>query len=208
MRLRALRSFLLPILFAIALTPAPAYAQSPRDAELDALYSRISALYRAGKYDEAVPLAEQYVATAKMRYGENAPLYAVGLSWLSRLHQRIQLSELEDLNKLAQLLQANRLAEAEPLLRRDLAIHERSFGPDHPFVADGLNKLAEALRAANRHSEAEPLLRRALAIDEKAFGPGHPKVARDLNNLAQALQAMNRSSEAEPLMRRALTIGK
>ena len=38
-----------------------------------------------------------------------------------------------DLNNLAQLLQAtNRLAEAEPLMRRALAIDEQSYGKDHP----------------------------------------------------------------------------
>ena len=41
-----------------------------------------------------------------------------------------------DLNNLAQLLQAtNRLAEAEPLMRRALAIDEAAYGPDHPDVA-------------------------------------------------------------------------
>ena len=40
------------------------------------------------------------------------------------------------LNNLADLLQAtNRLAEAEPLMRRALAIDETSYGPDHPNVA-------------------------------------------------------------------------
>jgi len=38
------------------------------------------------------------------------------------------------------LLQAtNRLAEAEPLMRRALVIGEASFGPDHPTVAIYLN---------------------------------------------------------------------
>ena len=51
------------------------------------------------------------------------------------------------LNNLAQLLQAtNRLAEAEPLMRRALAIDEKSFGPDHPNVAIGLNNLAGCCR--------------------------------------------------------------
>ena len=51
------------------------------------------------------------------------------------------------LNNLAGLLQAtNRLAEAEPLLRRALAIDEKSFGPDHPKVAVRLNNLALLLR--------------------------------------------------------------
>ena len=80
-----------------------------------------------------------------------------------------------DLNNLAQLLQAtNRLAEAEPLMRRALAIDEQSFGPDHPNVASGLNNLAQLLQATNRLAEAEPLMRRALAIDEKSYGPEHP----------------------------------
>ena len=40
------------------------------------------------------------------------------------------------LNNLASLLQAtNRLGEAEPLMRRALAIDEASYGPDHPNVA-------------------------------------------------------------------------
>ena len=41
-----------------------------------------------------------------------------------------------DLNNLAPLLQAtNRLEEAEPLMRRALAIDEKSYGPEHPNVA-------------------------------------------------------------------------
>ena len=89
------------------------------------------------------------------------------------------------LNNLAQLLQAtNRLAEAEPLMRRALAIDEKSYGPDHPNVATDLNNLAQLLQATNRLAEAEPLMRRALAIDEKSYGPEHPNVAIGLNNLA------------------------
>ena len=59
MRLRALRLFLLPILFAIALTPPPAFAQSPSDAELKSMSSRVAELYQAGKYGDAIPLVEQ-----------------------------------------------------------------------------------------------------------------------------------------------------
>ncbi|MGB2680981.1 MAG: tetratricopeptide repeat protein, partial [Candidatus Competibacter sp.] len=81
-------------------------------------------------------------------------------------------------NNLAQLLQAtNRLAEAEPLMRRALAIDEHSFGSEHPNVAACLNNLAQLLQATNRLAEAEPLMRRALAIDEHSFGSEHPKVA-------------------------------
>src|SRR5271165_2066441 len=111
------------------------------------------------------------------------------------------------LSNLAQLLQAtNRLAEAEPLMRRALEIDEKSYGPQHPRVAIDLNNLADLLKDTNRLREAEPLMRRALAIDEASFGSDHPNVAIDLNNLALLLQATNRLGEAEPLMRRALAI--
>jgi tetratricopeptide (TPR) repeat protein len=99
-----------------------------------------------------------------------------------------------------------KFADAEPLMRRALAIDEASFGPDHPRVARDLNNLAQLLQATNRLSDAEPLYRRALAVDEANFRSDHPNVANDLNNLAQLLQATNRLSDAEPLMRRNLEI--
>ena len=106
-----------------------------------------------------------------------------------------------------QLLQdTNRLAEAEPLMRRALAIDEKSYGNDHPDVAVRLNNLAQLLKATNRLAEAEPLMRRALRISEQSFGLDHPTVATRLNNLGQLLQATVRPAEAEPLMRRAVEI--
>ena len=104
------------------------------------------------------------------------------------------------------LLQKAQHAEAEPLMRRALAIDEASFGDNHPNVARDLNTLAQLLQATNRLADAEPLMRRALAIDEARFGADHPEVATDLNTLAQLLQATNRLAEAAPLMRRALAI--
>src|SRR5436190_7906347 len=79
------------------------------------------------------------------------------------------------------------LSEAEPLLRRALAIDE-SLGPDHPDVARDRNNLALLLQNTHRPEEAEWQMRRALAIDEKSLGAKHPNVARDLDNLALLLQ--------------------
>ena len=111
------------------------------------------------------------------------------------------------LSDLGVLLWAKGLySEAEPLMRRALALDETAFGNEHPNVAVRLKNLAALLKATNRLGEAEPLMRRALAIDEAASGKDHPDVAIDLNNLAQLLQDTNRLEEAEPLMRRALAI--
>jgi len=97
-------------------------------------------------------------------------------------------------------------AQAEPLMRRALAIDEASYGQQHPSVAARLNNLAQLLQVTNRLAEAEPLMRRALAIDEASYGEQHPEVAIDLSNLSVLLQATDRLEEAEPLMRRALVI--
>jgi tetratricopeptide (TPR) repeat protein/DNA-binding MarR family transcriptional regulator len=111
------------------------------------------------------------------------------------------------LNDFAQLFKAtNRLAEAEALMRRVLAITETSFGVEHPNVAKYLNNLVLLLQDTNRLSEAEPLMRRALAIGEANFGSEHQNVATYLNNLGMLFKASNRLAEAEPLMRRALAI--
>jgi len=101
-----------------------------------------------------------------------------------------------------------KFAEAEPLMRRELASDEASYGPDHPTVATDLNDLAKLLEATNRLAEAEPLMRRALAIYEKSVGLDRPSVATALNNLAALLKATNRLAEAEPLFRRALAIAE
>jgi tetratricopeptide (TPR) repeat protein len=103
-------------------------------------------------------------------------------------------------------------AEAEPLMRRALAIDENAYGPDHPHVAIRLNNLAGLLQATNHlaeAAEAEPLMRRALVIAEAAYGPVHPDVATALNNLAGLLLVTHHpaeAAEAEHLVRRALAI--
>lgn len=111
------------------------------------------------------------------------------------------------LNDYAQILQpANRMADAELLMRRSLELGEKLYGPEHPNVGILLNNLATLLQETNRMEEAEPLMQRALESDEKNLGANHPNVAIRLNNLAQLLQSTNRLVEAESLMRRALAI--
>jgi hypothetical protein len=104
------------------------------------------------------------------------------------------------LNNLAQLLQAtNRLDEAEPLMRRALAIDEASLGKDHPNVARDVNNLACLLLDTNRLSEAEPLMRRHLAIFlafERDGGNAHPDCDAAISNFRGLLAAMGRN-EAE-----------
>ncbi len=64
--------------------------------------------------------------------------------------------------------------DAEPLLRRALAIDETTYGSEHPKVANDLNNLSALLHTTNRFAEAEPLIRKALEIGEARYDSDPP----------------------------------
>ena len=149
------------------------------------------------------------LVAARRRTGSPRPSRYTGGRWkfgekaLGSEHLQVAAG----LSNLALLLQAtNRPGEAEPLMRRALAIDEKATAPTIPMSPDDLNNLAGLLQATNRLEEAEPLMRRVVQIVEKTLGPDHPHLAIRLNNLAGLLKATNRLAEAEPLYRRALEI--
>ena len=69
MCLRILRTFLLPVLFAIALSPPSTFAQAPGDGEIAALKQHGFELFQAGKYADALPVAKRYAELIEGRYG-------------------------------------------------------------------------------------------------------------------------------------------
>jgi hypothetical protein len=58
-------------------------------------------------------------------------------------------------------------AEAEPLLKRSLAIVEKSLGTDHPYVAIVLGNMAVFYRKTGKENEAQSLEERAQSIRSK-----------------------------------------
>jgi CHAT domain-containing protein/tetratricopeptide (TPR) repeat protein len=212
-------------------------SNSPREAraqganELASLSTQVSQLYSQGKFAEAAPIAERYVALARQKHGDNHTEYAASIAWLAYVYQaQGRYAEAEplykraltidekalgpehpavatDLNNLAALYQAqSRYAEVEPLYKRSLAIREKALRPDHLDVAQSLNNLAALYRAQGRYVEAELLYKRFLAIVERALGPEHPHIATAHNNLATLYEDWGRYAEAEPLYERALAI--
>ncbi|GLH80816.1 hypothetical protein SSBR45G_57250 [Bradyrhizobium sp. SSBR45G] len=198
-------------------------------ADLAAESGRIIALSRAGKYREALPLAQAMVASLEAtsnkrdlaaaltnlgqalaslgRDAEAEPNYkrAVALYETALGLDSVEIAPA--LNNLAALYQRQqRYAEAEPLFARALAIRERALGAAHPDVGQALNNLATLYERQDRHGDAEPLFRRALAIYRKAAGPDSAPVATLLNNLGQLTKSDGRYGEAEPLIRQSLAI--
>jgi tetratricopeptide (TPR) repeat protein len=202
-----------------------------RSSAADELIKRVIELYQAGRYAEAIPLAQQALAIREKALGPDHPDVAQSLNNLALLYlQQGRYAEAEPLLKRALAIREKalgpdhpdvavslinlaglydnqgRYAEAEPLLKRALPILEKVLGPDDPAVATMVNNLALLYEDQGRYAEAEPLLKRALAINEKALGPDHPDVATALNNLAGLYEDQGRYAEAEPLLKRELTI--
>ncbi len=101
------------------------------------------------------------------------------------------------LNNLAEIYQIqNKYAEAEPIIKRSLAIAEKTFGPSHPNVAANLNNLANNYRIRGMYAEAEPLYKRVLDIWEKTLEQDNPLVLFALENYANILQKVGRDTEA------------
>jgi tetratricopeptide (TPR) repeat protein len=78
------------------------------------------------------------------------------------------LAEATRLNQEAfALYRAGKYTQAEPLLRRALAIREKALGPEHPDVATSLENYAALLRKTNRATGAEAMEDRAKVIRTK-----------------------------------------
>ena len=84
-------------------------------------------------------------------------------------------------------------AEAEPLMKRALAIDEASYGAEHPNVARDLNNLAQLLKDTNRLAEAEPLMKRALNLSLSSLGNEHPNTRTVMENYVILLQIMGKA---------------
>lgn len=104
------------------------------------------------------------------------------------------------------LKQTDRASEAEPLLRRALAIATSQLGPDHPQTAACQCQLGEFLGSRGSLEEALSLLHPAAASAERLYGADSVETGVALNHLALGLRRAERFAEAEPLYRRSLAI--
>lgn len=153
-------------------------------------------LYRAGRYQEAIPLAERVLAIMERALDSDHPNVATSLNNLAGLYQAM-----------------GAYGQVEPLYQRALAIEERVLGPNHPDVAISLNNLALLYQVMGAYGQAEPFHQRALAIRERtlailehALPPDHPDVATSLASLATLYRVMGAYGQAEFLLKRTLAL--
>ncbi len=107
------------------------------------------------------------------------------------------------LNKLGMTVASRgRLDEAEEILMRSLALHEKLWGKSDLRVAKVLHNLAGIAYFRERTEDAERLLRRALAIRQAQLPDDHPDLVGSREVLALLLQDRGRTAEAEKILTR------
>jgi len=105
-----------------------------------------------------------------------------------------------------ELRSRNRDREAEPLLRRALAILQAAPESDPRATIDVLNMLGNLVEGRRQLDEAEKLIRAAMALAEEKFGPESAQLATSCTYLADVLWNKKNLREAGLLFRRAITI--
>lgn len=110
------------------------------------------------------------------------------------------------LNNLGEIYHAQgKLAQAEPLFLRAVAVATKAFGSEHPNSAMPLHNVGALYYNQGRHEEAELYFQQALRALRTM--PDSPDVAIFLRNYARLLRALSRDDEAARLEEQALTVG-
>lgn len=148
-------------------------------------------LYKAGRYKEAIAIAERSLQLREKACGPEHRDIATGLNNLAALYQ--QLGALD---------------KALPLYERAFHIFEKTLGPNHPKTATSISNLALLHKAMGAYDRALALQQQAFNIREKVLGWDHPDTASSLNSLAGIYEDMGAYEQALSLYQQALQIGE
>ena len=153
--------------------------------------NKLATLYAdTHQYPQAEHEMARVLPVYEKHLGPQHPLYAMALN-----------------NMFTILYQLHRTSEAEPYLRRALAVGERAF-PDSLNMARLWQGLAALEVSRENNKEAARLLEKVIATEERLLGPQHPELAQALENYAGVLRHLHQKNEARNAHNRALLIQK
>ena len=159
--------------------------------ETKAMNEKALGLIKAGKYEEALPMAQRSLEMREKALGPEHPGVGGSLMLLAMAHDGMSQWYM-----------------ALPLYQRAVKIREKALGPEDPQTAASLSRLARCYQLLGYFDKALPLTQQALKIREKALGPEHPDTAVDLARLAYLYGQMGAHAQALPLAQRALRISE
>ena len=96
----------------------------------------------------------------------------------------------------------DRVAFAQPMLERSLAIREKAIGPYHPEISANLLNLSSLFFAKRDFAKALDFSKRALNMDEKIFPPEHPRLQSSAQATATVLEALWQTADAIALRKK------
>lgn len=162
-------------------------AQSPDLAEAELLTREIVQLYKAGKFDEALPKAERALALREKALGPDSAEVGRSLSNLATI-----------------LMQLEKYDRALDAYQRALTILESKLGPDDPLTNQTREDLANVYYKKGDYKKAQALFEAALASREKSLGPEHELVTRTLVDLAYVYMSLGDRPKRDATFRRLL----
>jgi tetratricopeptide (TPR) repeat protein len=155
--------------------------------------TKLAQLQEAGQFPEALKVAEALAELRAKRQGADhsqavdARLVADAIRRVlnAKPEERKSYSTVFAIKREVEALNAKgRYREAQPFLERDLSIHRKVLGEEHPLTAMCYNEVARNLYARGKYAEAAEVDSKALTIRRKVLGEDHPDTATSYNNVA------------------------
>jgi tetratricopeptide (TPR) repeat protein len=140
---------LLKILLIVVLVTSFGLVSTAQEELYNKLNSRLAALYKQDKLEEAIKVAEEAVQVAIKTYGEKHPYVSASLNNLALLN-----------------INEGRYEKAEELYERSLKIAEELLGKDHPQLAGILENMVRCNEKLGQIDKAERLQARLENIKE------------------------------------------
>jgi tetratricopeptide (TPR) repeat protein len=103
---------------------------------------------------------------------------------------------LKDRDEASHLSEQGKFNEAKEAWRKQIALYDRTMGPDYAYTATSYWALGNITRQQGRLEESGVYYEQALGIMEKAHGPNHIDVATALDLLADVYTDDHRSTSA------------
>lgn len=174
-------------------SPGPAVSQdrSPPDskAALEAVTGRVMALLRAGKFSEAVRVAEQAARGAEALFGPDSVDTAVAYHNLG-----------------VALRRANRPKEAETALERAFAVYERQLPAVHEDTRNVIGELGALYVQTGRADVLAVIYDRQISRAGREGYGEHIGVAHMLANQGFVLRGLSQAEDSEAAFARAVAI--
>jgi tetratricopeptide (TPR) repeat protein len=157
----------------LGLNPRLGWGNQAELEKAKALNDQVEQLYKAERYQEALPLALQALQIRERAFGSESPDNAESLNNLALIYRIMGDYE-----------------KALSLHQRALKIREKTLGSEHPDTSGSLLNLAMVYyHNMGAHDRVLPLLQRALKIWEKTLGPEYSDTAGSLKYLGGAVSS-------------------